>query len=58
VDLSRTSGVIDKVVEKDGLLSLRWQLGDSELESHFRFASSQARDEIALKVSQLIVGAK
>jgi hypothetical protein len=58
VDLSRTSGVIDKVVEKDGLLSLRWQLGDAELESHFRFASSQARDEIALKVSQLIVGAK
>ena len=58
VDLSRTAGVIDKVVEKDGLLSLRWQLGDAELESHFRFPNSQARDEIALKVSKLIVGTK
>jgi hypothetical protein len=58
VDLSRTAGVIDKVVERDGLLSLRWQLGDAELESHFRFANSQARDEIALKVSNLIAGAK
>jgi hypothetical protein len=56
LDLSRTSGVIDKVVEKDGLLSLRWKLGEAELESHFRFANSQARDDIALKVSKLIVG--
>jgi hypothetical protein len=55
LDLARTSGVIDKVVEKDGLLSLRWKLGNSELESHFRFANSQARDEIALRVSELIV---
>lgn len=58
VDLTRTSGVIDKVVEKDGLLSLRWILGATELETHFRFASSQSRDEIALRVSRLIVGAK
>ena len=58
VNLSRSSGVIDKVVEKDGLLSLRWQLGETELESHFRFANSQARDEIALKVTKLIVGTK
>jgi hypothetical protein len=58
VDLARTSGVIDKVVEKDGLLSLRWVLGTTELETHFRFANSQSRDEIALKVSKLIVGVK
>jgi hypothetical protein len=58
LDLARTSGVIDKVVEKDGLLSLRWKLGNSELESYFRFANSQARDEIVLQVSELIVRVK
>jgi hypothetical protein len=58
LDLTRTSAVIDKVVEKDGLLSLRWNLGATELESHLRFANSQSRDEIARKVSKLIVGAK
>lgn len=58
LDLARTSGVIDKVVEKDGLLSLRWRLGVTELETHLRFANSQSRDEIALRVSKLIVGVK
>jgi hypothetical protein len=58
VDLARTSGVIDKVVEKDGLLSLRWKLGATELETHLRFSNSQSRDEIALDVSKLIVGVK
>ena len=58
IDLRRTSGVIDKVVEKDGLLSLRWMLGVTELETHLRFANSQSRDEIAHKVSNLIVGVK
>jgi hypothetical protein len=56
--LFRTSGVIDKVVEKDGLLSLRWMLGETELETHLRFANSQSRDEIAIKLSKLIVGVK
>jgi hypothetical protein len=58
LDLARTSGVIDKVVEKDGLLSLRWKLGATELETHLRFANSQSRDKIALRVSRLIVGVK
>ena len=58
LDLARTSGVIDKVVEKDGLLSLRWKLGATELETHLWFANSQSRDEIALRVSKLIVGVK
>jgi hypothetical protein len=58
IDLRRTSGVIDKVVEKDGLLSLRWKLGATELETHLRFANSQSRDEIAQKFSKLIVGVK
>jgi hypothetical protein len=58
LDIARTSGVIDKVVEKDGILSLRWKLGETELETHLRFANSQSRDEIALDVSKLIVGVK
>jgi hypothetical protein len=58
IDLRRTSGVIDKVVEKDGLLSLRWKLGVTELETHLRFANSMSRDEIAHDVSKLIVGVK
>jgi hypothetical protein len=56
LDLARTSGVIDKVVEKDGLLSLRWKLGATELETHLRFANYQSRDEIALRFLKLIVG--
>ena len=58
IDLARSSAVIDKAVEKDGLLSVIWSLGQAELESHFRFASSKTRDEVALKVSKLLVGAK
>lgn len=56
VGLSRSSAVIDKAVEKDGLLSLRWRLGDSEVESHFRFASSDDRESLAREVSSLIGG--
>jgi hypothetical protein len=56
VGLSRSSAVIDKAVEKDGLLSLRWRLGDSEVESHFRFASSEERESVAREVSSLLGG--
>jgi hypothetical protein len=58
LDLSRSSAVIDRAVEKDGLLSIRWKLGDTELESHFRFTSSRSRDQVAREVSNLLVGVK
>jgi hypothetical protein len=58
IDIARTSVVIDKAVEKDGLLSLRWRLGDALLESHFRFPSSSERDQVAVTVANLLVGAK
>ena len=58
VDIARTSVVIDRAVEKDGLLSLRWNLGDAVLESHFRFPSSSERDQVAVAVANLLVGAK
>jgi hypothetical protein len=52
--ISRTSAVIDRAVEKDGLLSLRWKLGESELESHLRFASAATRDLVAVHVSEIL----
>jgi hypothetical protein len=52
--VSRTSTVIDKAVEKDGLLSLRWKLGESELESHLRFANASERDLVANDVAALL----
>ena len=58
IDIARTSVVIDKAVEKDGLLSLRWRLGDALLESHFRFPSSSERDQVAVAVANLLVGTK
>jgi hypothetical protein len=58
LDLARTSGVIDKVVEKDGLLSIRWRLGEVEVESHFRFTRSAVRDEVASEIANLLVGAR
>lgn len=58
VDIARTSVVIDKAVEKDGILSLRWKLGQAELESHFRFPNSTERNQVARTVANLLVGVK
>ena len=57
IDISRTSAVIDKTVEKDGLLSLRWKLGQAVVESHFRFPTSNERDLLGKAVANLLVGA-
>lgn len=57
LDVKRTSVVIDKAVEQGGILSFRWRLGDIDLESHFRFASSSARDELASTASSMLVSA-
>jgi hypothetical protein len=49
--------VIDKAVEKEGLLSLRWKLGQAVVESHFRFPTSNERDLLGKEVANLLVGA-
>lgn len=54
IDFSRTSAVIDRAVEKDGLVSVRWRLGEAELESHFRFVDPQQRKLIITELSELI----
>lgn len=54
LDLSRSSGVIGKAVEQGGLLSVRWMLGESEVESHLRFARAADRDLVANGVSVLL----
>ena len=54
LSVSRSSAVIDKAVEKDGLLSLRWKLGESEVETHLRFTSAQSRDFVATGASELL----
>jgi hypothetical protein len=36
MDISRRTAVIDKAVEKDGLVSVAWRNGEIELETHFR----------------------
>jgi hypothetical protein len=56
IQVGSVSAVIDRAVEKDGLVVIKWKLGSEELESHFRFVDSQLR---ASSVSQLsaLVGA-
>lgn len=41
--VSKGAAVIDRVVEKEGLVVLRWRLGSSVLETHFRFVDVQIR---------------
>lgn len=43
VGVAKTTAVIDRAVEKDGLVSLRWWLGETEVESFFRFPDSDQR---------------
>jgi hypothetical protein len=57
-NISRTSTVIDKAVESDGLLSLRWKLGETEVETHLRFSRSQDRDSVAVGVSEMLRSAR
>jgi hypothetical protein len=54
IAVTRTSSVIDRAVEKDGLISLRWRLGETEIESHFRFVAADKRDELLTEINQLV----
>jgi len=44
--VTRSSATIDKGVERGGLLSLVWKLGDTELITNLRVVSPQRRNEI------------
>lgn len=54
IQIGTSSAVIDRAVEKDGLVSISWRLGSNNVESHFRFADSQQRSEMLSKISGLV----
>jgi hypothetical protein len=46
--------VIDRVVEKDGLVSIRWTLGQVELETYLRFVSASERATAVSNLRDLV----
>jgi hypothetical protein len=54
IGASRTSAVIDRAVEKDGLVSVKWRLGTEELETHFRFVGASDRQAILSDLDELV----
>jgi hypothetical protein len=56
IEVSLGSAVIDRAVEKEGLVVIKWRLGAVELQTHFRFVSSELRWE-ALEALKPLVGA-
>lgn len=56
IEVSLGSAVIDRAVEKEGLVVIKWRLGAVELQTHFRFVSSELRSE-ALEALKPLVGA-
>jgi hypothetical protein len=45
VEVSMGSAVIDRVVENNGLVVIKWRLGQVELQSHFRFVDNDHRSK-------------
>ena len=45
LELTLGSAVIDRAVEKQGLVVIKWRLGAVELQTHFRFVDSTLRLE-------------
>lgn len=56
IGTSTTSAVIDRAVEKDGLISIRWRLGQQEVETHFRFVGAAERSGVLEKLSLVVEG--
>jgi len=56
IGVSLGSAVIDRAVEKEGLVVIKWRLGAVELQTDFRFVSSELRSE-ALEALKPLVGA-
>ena len=56
IEVSLGSAVIARAVEKEGLVVIKWRLGAVDLQTHFRFVSSELRSE-ALEALKPLVGA-
>ncbi len=54
VKIGKFSAVIDRAVEKDGLVSITWKLGSQSLETHFRFVDSKSRSGLLSELSKLV----
>lgn len=52
--VSGSSAVIDKAVEKNGLVSVRWMHRSVELETHLRFVDSNARKAVLEALTSLV----
>jgi hypothetical protein len=52
--IGRASATIDKAVEKAGLTTIHWSLGDTVVITHFRFPNPVERNEFEANVLQLI----
>ena len=57
LEVSLGSAVIDRAVEKEGLVVIKWKLGTVELQSHFRFVDSELRSA-TLEALRPLVGAR
>ena len=57
LDVTTGTAVIDRVVENEGLVVIKWVLGAVVLETHFRFVNSQLRAQ-TLQSLRPLVGAR
>lgn len=57
LDLTTGTAVIDRVVENEGLVVIKWVLGAVVLETHFRFVNSELRAQ-TLEALRPLVGAR
>lgn len=54
IQVGSAAAVIDRAVEKDGLVSIKWRLGSKELESHFRFVDAKVRLDTLSDLEELV----
>ena len=54
IEVGKVSAVIDRAVEENGLISIKWKLGSEELESQFRFVDASLRTRSLSDLSNLV----
>ena len=53
IQVGFASGMIGKFVEKDGLVVIRWQLGDTQVDTGFRPRVAAERTELKNRIAEL-----
>jgi hypothetical protein len=54
IELTENTAVIDRAVEKDGLSTISWKLGEEVVETHFRFTSADVRKDVESQIRKLV----